>query len=123
MCKDIVKFLVLETKRQGITKTADRSGLKRRTITSWVYYEALPSFANAVKWANALGFRFNMSKEDIVASLKTFGLIKSAEVSGIKIRTIRSWLYAGIEPPLDKIEKITTAIGKPLELIKVGGCE
>ena len=123
MCKDIVKFLVLETKGQGITKTADRSDLIKRTIESWVYCGAIPSFANAVKWANALGFKFNKNKEDVFASIRDFGLIKSAEVSRIKIRTIRSWLYAGIEPPLDKIEKITTAIGKPLELIKVGGCE
>ncbi len=118
MCKYNVKFLIQETRKQGITKTAFNSGIKKRAIETWVYSQAVPSFANAVKWAKGLGYEFNMSKSEIFSYMKKFGLIKAAEASGINIRTIRSWRYAGKEPPVNKIEQIMTAIGKPLELIK-----
>ena len=118
MCKNIVKLLILETKKRGVTRVANISGIKRRTVEAWIYNETTPSFANAVKWANGLGLKLNMTKEETFAEMKRFGLIKSADASGIKARTIYGWRYSGVEPPLDKVEQIMTAIGKPLELIE-----
>ena len=118
LCKNIVNYLIQATKKQGIAKISKLSDIKKRTLENWVYGEAIPSFANAIKWANGLGLKFNMSKEEMFALMKDFGLIKSAQSSGIKVRTIRGWRYSGVEPPLDKIERIMTAISKPLELVE-----
>lgn len=118
MSKKCLNELIAETKKQGIILTINRSDINKDNVLNWVYREVIPSFVNASKWAKVLGLKFNMSKEEVFMFMKKYGIKKTAEMSGVKIRTIYAWRYAEKEPPLDKIEQIMTAIGEPLELIR-----
>lgn len=118
MSKKCLNELIAETKKQGIILTTNRNDINKDNVLNWVYREVTPSFVNAIKWAKVLGLKFNMSKEEVFVFMKKYGIKKSAEKSGVKIRTICAWRYSGVEPPLDKIERIMMAIGKPLELVE-----
>lgn len=120
MCKSCVNKCLIELiKANGVTNTARVSGVHITTLNKWIYEGSCATLNNAMRVLSGLGYELTLNSfEEMKASIKKFGVKASAKASGIALRTIRSYLYAGINPTLDKVEQIMQAIGKPLKIVK-----
>lgn len=116
---NIHKSFVEIVRQHGVKQCASLSGKHRRVIEEWIYNDASPHLDNAIDVLNAIGYTLNIQcVDELKAEIKAFGSTKLSKKSGVSLRTIRSYLYEGIMPTLNKTEQIMQAIGKPLKIVK-----
>lgn len=49
---------------------------------------------------------------------KKLSVAKLGKMSGVNARTITSWIYCGVIPPVDKCTKVINALGYDVVIVK-----
>lgn len=120
-CKNDVKTNFLNKIREfGIANAARVSGELLATIERWLYEGIEPRLDKAVNVLNAIGYKLSVSSvEELASEIRQFGTTALHKTSGISKSTLRSYLYVGKTPTLYGVDRIMTAIGKPLQIIRI----